>query len=140
MKKARFSFLLTMFCLLIGVGFTSCSSDDDDYDGSLIDITKIYGYWKDRSNDDHWLFNADQTGLYWDASESNEEEAATGSGKFRWEFNQATGLMRYYWLEMNQDYGDPEPDDPSQIKTLTDKVLEYKTATGDYHAFDKYTK
>jgi hypothetical protein len=41
---------------------------------------------------------------------------------------------------MNQDYGDPEPDDPSQIKTLTDKVLEYKTATGDYHAFDKYTK
>jgi hypothetical protein len=140
MKKSRFQLLLTMLCLWVGVSFTSCSSDDDDYDGSLIDISKIYGYWKDQDNTDNWLFKTDYTGLYWDSSESTEEEAATGSGLFKWEFDQTTGLMRTYWQEMSNAYGDPDPDDPSQIMTLTDKVMEYKTTTGEYHTFEKYTK
>ncbi len=140
MKKSRFQLLLTMLCIWVGVSFTSCSSDDDDYDGSLIDISKIYGYWKDQDNTDNWLFKTDYTGLYWDSSESTEEEAATGSGLFKWEFDQNTGLMRTYWQEMSNAYGDPDPDDPSQIMTLTDKVMEYKTTTGEYHTFEKYTK
>jgi hypothetical protein len=140
MKKKRFSFLLALLCLWVGCGLTSCSTDDDDYDGSLIDITKIYGYWKDTSNDDNWLFKSDHTGLYWDASESNETEAQTGSGKFKWKFDQSTGLMRYHWQEMTGGYDDIDPEDPSQIMTLTDKVMEYKTSDGEYHKFNKYTK
>lgn len=132
--------LLTLLCVLCGLSLVSCSSDEDDYDGSTIDITKIYGYWKDQSNDDNWLFNEDQTGLYWDSSESNEEEAATGSGRFRWTFDTQTGLMRTHWMESLGSYGDTDPDDPSQILSLTDKSMQYKTATGENHTFYKYTK
>jgi hypothetical protein len=48
--------------------------------------------------------------------------------------------MRYYWMETTGSYGDPDPSDPSQIMTLTDKVMEYKTSDGEYHKFSKYTK
>jgi hypothetical protein len=131
---------MTLLCLWAGLGLTSCSTDEDNYDGTLIDIVKIYGYWKDQSNDDNWLFKSDNTGLYWDASESNEAEAQTGSGLFQWSFDSSTGLMRYYWMETTGSFGDPDPEDPSQIMTLTDKVMEYKTADGEYHSFRKYTK
>lgn len=141
MKQTNLSFCLMAACLVCGLAFTACSSDDDDdWDGTAIQISYIYGYWADDANDDNWLYNRDYTGLYWDASESSEEEAATGAGKFRWEYDTVTGLMRYHWMTSEDDYANPETTDPSKILSLTSTRMIYRDVFGDEHSFTKYTK
>ncbi len=141
MVQKKFFGGLMAVCLVLGLGFTSCTSEEDDLiDPSTIDITKIYGYWDDDANDECWLYTSDGYGLYWDSSESTEEQAATGSGKFRWEYDSTTGLMRYHWQDMTDDYDDPDHADPSRILTLTDRRMEYKTVDKEYHSFTKFTK
>lgn len=141
MTQKKFSLGWIAVCLVLGLSFTSCSSEDDDLiDSSTIDITKIYGYWNDDANSDCWLYSSNGYGLYWDEAESSEEEAATGSGKFRWEYDHNTGLVRCHWLTSAGDYADPDTSDPSKILTLTDRKMEYKTSDGEYHSFTKFTK
>lgn len=141
MTQKKFSLWLMAACLVFGLGLTSCAGEEDDLvDPSTIDITKIHGYWEDDANTDCWLYTADHYGLYWDKEESSEEQAATGSGKFRWEYDGTTTLMRYHWMSSTNQYAAPDTFDPSKILTLTDRRMEYKTVDGEYHSFTKVTK
>lgn len=121
----------------------SCNvlSGSVDSSDSSSQWSKICGYWKDEDTRDCWFFDADGYGLYWDASESSEEQAATGSGKFKWKYDKAAGLMRYHWQGMFvNDYIGPDYSDPCTIIALTDERMEYTTVDGEYHSFIKITK
>ncbi len=124
-------------------GGLSCDVQAGGSDSSIhsADIVKIYGYWEDEDTHDCWFFDAEGYGLYWDALESSEMQAATGSGKFKWKYEAGTGLTRYHWQDMFvNDYVGPDHSDPSKIIALTDERMEYTTVEGEYHSFIKIMK
>lgn len=105
------------------------------------DIVDIYGYWSDDATSECWYYDADGFGLYWDATESSEEQADTGSGRFRWKYDDGAGLVRYHWQDMMiEDYIGPDHADPCEILSLTEVRMEYNTVDGEYHSFTKFTK
>lgn len=111
----------------------SCDVQTGSSDSStpFADIAKIHGYWEDGDTHDCRFFDAEGYGLYWDASESSEMQAATGSGKFKWKYEADAGLTRYHWQDMCvNDYIGPDRSDPSKIIALTDDRMEYTTVEG----------
>lgn len=110
--------------------FASCSSDEEELQTVEIDKTLIVGRWVNKSDaHDNWEYgrmgsDGKGTGVYWDSSEMTYEDAAAGPGKFQYYFNE-TGLMRIYWMEMNESYSNPDTEAPFIIDVLNSTTMTY---------------
>jgi hypothetical protein len=128
-KKRKTGWFLPIAALLLCL-ITSCSGETDALqDEESIDWSLLQGEWTSTTTQDHWYFDNDGTGLYWDASESNREEAATGSGKFRWQ-NTATGINIYHWQTALGDYSDPDSGNPFLVRSLTSSYMTWTENNG----------
>lgn len=134
MKTKRLIYVLMAVCMLCCTGaLTSCSGDEEELQEELIDLDNLIGKWQDNgSKTEFWRYNEDWTGVYWDESETTEEQASTGnrSGLFQWSFDEQTGLMRIFWMETLGEFSDPNPGDPVIIEELTPTRMTYKDKSG----------
>lgn len=120
-------------CLALA-SFSSCVSDDDEELQEVqIDKSLIVGHWIDNANkNEHWKYESMKadgtgTGVFWDTSEMDYDEAAKGPGLFQYYFN-STGLMRIYWMEMNNSYSNPDTDAPYIIDVLNATTMKYHSS------------
>lgn len=124
------TFALAAIMACSAISFASCSSDDEELQTVEIDKTLIVGRWVNKSDaHDNWEYgrmgsDGKGTGVYWDSSEMTYEDAAAGPGKFQYYFNE-TGLMRIYWMEMNESYSNPDTEAPFIIDVLNSTTMTY---------------
>lgn len=146
MKKLFYT--LMAVCMLCTTGMlTSCSGDDEVLQEVTIDLDNLYGTWQNNAvRTEYWHYSAEAAddagycqGHWWDTTEFSEEQSLTGTGLFKWIFDEKTGLMRIHWQQASGggSYGAPEPLDPSIIEELTPTRLTYKDATGTRRSFTK---
>lgn len=124
------AFALTAILACTAISLSSCSSDEEELQTVEIDKTLIVGRWVNKSDaHDNWEYgrmgsDGKGTGVYWDSSEMTYEDAAAGPGKFQYYFNE-TGLMRIYWMEMNESYSNPDTEAPFIIDVLNSTTMTY---------------
>lgn len=137
-------FRIAVLCSLSLFAITSCAPDDDEELQEVqIDKSLIVGHWKDNVHStEHWKYESMNssgtgTGVFWDTSEMDYETASKGPGLFQYYFN-STGLMRIYWMEMNNSYSNPDTDAPYVIDILNSSTMKYhSSSTSEYHTFTR---
>lgn len=114
--------------------FFSCApNDEEELQEVEIDRKLIVGKWVNKADShEHWQYDAMNsagtgTGVYWDSSEMTYEEAKKGPGLFQYYFT-STGLMRLYWMEMTNDFSNPDTDAPFIIDVLNSTTMTYHSS------------
>lgn len=110
--------------------FSSCVADEEELQTVDIDKTLIVGRWVNKNNiHDNWEYGPMTSdgkgyGVRWDDSDITYEDAAAGSGKFQYYFNE-TGLMRIDWQTMTNSYSLPDTEAPFIIDVLNSTTMTY---------------
>lgn len=145
MKQYKYIPLALCLSALSANIFSSCISDDEELQEVQIDTKMIVGSWVDALHpSEHWRYepmnsNGTGTGVFWDtADDMTYDDAAKGPGLFQYHFNE-TGLMRIFWMEMNNSYSSPDTDAPYIIDVLNATTMTYHSQgnSRNSHTFNR---